>query len=212
MLPSIYLNVLGVLNMQEVYSIREVEQLKVISDPLRIKILWEIMDEAKTGKILADILESPAPKIHYHLKELERVGLIKVERTEEKNGIIQKFYRPIAQSFSIEEILPDQRTAVKDELSDALKENILVSLDKTKSMIRKLDPEIFMYSNSPLKFGYRHVKLLPDQVKLLQEKAKEVSELISEFKKTENEEGEIYHYFMLSFPLKDTPYPEEGLD
>ncbi|MFG6496996.1 helix-turn-helix domain-containing protein [Fictibacillus sp. UD] len=198
--------------MQEIYHIREVEQLKVISDPLRIKILWEILDEAKTGKILSDLLEVPAPKIHYHLKEMERVGLIMVERTEEKNGIVQKFYRPVAQSFSIAEILPDQRNAVKDELSDALKENILVSLDKTKSMIRKLDPEVLAYTDSPLKFGYRHVKLSSDQVKQLHEKAKEISELISEFKKNEREDGEIYHYFMLSFPLKETPYPEEELD
>lgn len=198
--------------MQEIYHIREIEQLKVISDPLRIKILWEILDEAKTGKILSDLLEVPAPKIHYHLKEMERVGLLKVERTEEKNGIIQKFYRPVAQSFSISEILPDQRNAVKDELSNALKENILVSLDKTKSMIRKLDPEVLAYTESPLKFGYRHVKLSHDQVKQLHEKAKEISELISEFKKNESEDGEMHHYFMLSFPLKDTPYPEEELD
>jgi DNA-binding transcriptional ArsR family regulator len=195
--------------MQEIYHIREVEQLKVISDPLRIKILWEILEEAKTGKILSDILEVPAPKVHYHLKEMERVGLIQVERKEEKNGIVQKFYRPVAKSFSIEEILPDQRTAVKDELSDALKENILVSLDKTKSMIRKLDPEILTYSNSPLKFGFKHVKLNPDQVKQLQDKAKEVSDLINTFKENETEEGEMYHYFMLSFPLKTTPSPEE---
>jgi DNA-binding transcriptional ArsR family regulator len=209
---QIYLNVTGVLNMQEIYHIREVEQLKVISDPLRIKILWEILDEAKTGKILSDLLEVPAPKIHYHLKELERVGLINVERTEEKNGIVQKFYRPVAHSFSIAEILPDQRLAVRDELSDALKENILVSLEKTKSMVRKLDPEILAYSDSPLKFGYRHVKLSSDQVKLLHDKAKEISDLISEFKKNESDDGEIYHYFMLSFPLKETPYPEEELD
>jgi DNA-binding transcriptional ArsR family regulator len=198
--------------MQEIYFIREVEQLKVISDPLRIKILWEILDESKTGKILSDALEVPAPKIHYHLKELERVGLITVERTEEKNGIIQKFYRPVAQSFSISEILPDQRKAVKDELSDALKENILVSLEKTKSMIRKLDPEVLAYTDTPFKFGYRHVKLSPDQVNQLHEKAKEISDLISDFKKNESEDGEMYHYFMLAFPLKDTPYPEEELD
>jgi DNA-binding transcriptional ArsR family regulator len=198
--------------MQEIYHIREIEQLKVISDPLRIKILWEIIDEAKTGKMVADLLEAPAPKIHYHLKEMERVGLLKVERTEEKNGIIQKFYRPVAQSFSIAEILPDQRHAVKDELSDALKENILVSLDKTKTLIRKLDPEILSNSESPLKFGYRHVKLSPDQVNKLHSKAKELSEMISEFKQNESEDGEMYHYFMLSFPLKDTPYPEEEMD
>ncbi|MBY6037897.1 helix-turn-helix domain-containing protein [Fictibacillus nanhaiensis] len=198
--------------MQEIYYIREIEQLKVISDPLRIKIMWELIDEAKTGKMLADILEVPAPKIHYHLKEMERVRLLTVERTEEKNGIIQKFYRPVAKSFSIEEILPDQRHAVKDELSDALKENILVSLDKTKSMIRKLDPEVLSHTDSPLKFGYSHLKLSPEQLKQLHEMSKEISELISEFKKNETEDGEMYHYLMLSFPLKETPYPEEGMD
>jgi hypothetical protein len=189
--------------MQEVYQIEELEQLRVISDPLRLKVIWEIIDEAKTGKMVADILEAPAPKIHYHLKELERVGLVGVERTEEQNGIVQKFYRPVARVFSTKEILLNHRDEVKEELSDALKENILISIDKTKSIIKKMDSDIFS-EMSQVKFGYNQIRLSKDQQEQLQIKAKELSDLIEGFKNSTHPDGELHHLFMVAFPVRDS--------
>ncbi|WP_236841093.1 helix-turn-helix domain-containing protein [Brevibacillus formosus] len=59
-----------------------------------------LVKEEYTGKQLATL--SPS-KVHYHLKELESHGFVEVVRTEEKNGIVQKFYwkRPV-----MEEHLP----------------------------------------------------------------------------------------------------------
>ncbi|MFC0189747.1 ArsR/SmtB family transcription factor [Fictibacillus aquaticus] len=189
--------------MQDVYKLEELEQLRVISDPLRLKVIWEIIDEAKTGKMVADILEAPAPKIHYHLKELERVGLVKVERTEEKNGIVQKFYRPIARVFSTAEILLHHKDEVKEELSDALKENILISLDKTKSMIKKMDSHIFT-EMPQVKFGFNQVRLSKEQQEQLQSKSKELSDLIQSFKNSSHPDGELHHLFMVAFPVGDS--------
>ncbi|MFC7370115.1 ArsR/SmtB family transcription factor [Fictibacillus iocasae] len=189
--------------MKDIYHLEELEQLRVISDPLRLKVIWEIVDEAKTGKMIADLLEAPAPKIHYHLKELERVGLVTIERTEEKNGIVQKFYRPIARIFSTENILPHQKEEVKEELSDALKENILISMDKTKTILKKLDSHIFTELDQ-VKFGYNHVRLSKEQQEQLQNKAKELSDLIKSFKADHSPDGELHHLFMVAFPVKES--------
>ncbi len=194
--------------MQEIYYLEDAEQLKVISDPLRLKVLWEIIDEAKTGKMIADILEAPAPKIHYHLKELDRVGLITVEKTEEKNGIIQKFYRPIARNFSVENILKQHKDHVKNELSNTLRENVLISLDKTKSYLRRLDSSLFEEWKQ-IKFGYDQLYLNEAQIQEFEKKAKELQELINSFKKNRQQDGELYHTLLLAFPFREPEYPDE---
>ncbi|SFE19135.1 transcriptional regulator, ArsR family [Bacillus sp. OV194] len=194
--------------MQEIYYLEDAEQLKVISDPLRLKVLWEIIDEAKTGKMIADILEAPAPKIHYHLKELDRVGLITVEKTEEKNGIIQKFYRPIARNFSVENILKQHKDHVKNELSDTLRENVLISLDKTKSYLRRVDSSLFEEWKQ-IKFGYDQLYLNEAQIQEFEKKAKELQELINSFKKNRQQDGELYHMLLLAFPFREPEYPDE---
>ncbi|MED2973993.1 helix-turn-helix domain-containing protein [Fictibacillus sp. B-59209] len=194
--------------MQEIYYLEDAEQLKVISDPLRLKVLWEIIDEAKTGKMIAGILEAPAPKIHYHLKELDRVGLITVEKTEEKNGIIQKFYRPIARNFSVENILKQHKDHVKNELSDTLRENVLISLDKTKSYLRRVDSSLFEEWKQ-IKFGYDQLYLNEAQIQEFEEKAKELQELINSLKKNRQQDGELYHTLLLAFPFREPEYPDE---
>ncbi|MCK6255950.1 helix-turn-helix domain-containing protein [Fictibacillus sp. KIGAM418] len=194
--------------MQEIYYMEDAEQLKVISDPLRLKVLWEIIDEAKTGKMIADILEAPAPKIHYHLKELDRVGLITVEKTEEKNGIIQKFYRPIARNFSVENILKQHKDHVKNELSDTLRENVLISLGKTKSYLRRVDSRLFEEWKQ-IKFGYEQLYLNEAQIQEFEKKAKELQELMNSFKINRQQDGELYHMLLLAFPFREPEYPDE---
>ncbi|MDN4075671.1 ArsR/SmtB family transcription factor [Fictibacillus terranigra] len=194
--------------MKETYYLEDVEQLKVLSDPLRLKVLWEITDEARTGKMIAAILEVPAPKIHYHLKELERVGLISVQKTEEKNGIIQKFYRPIARNFSVENILKQHKEDVKEELSDTLRENVLISLDKTKSYLRRVNSSLFEEWKQ-IKFGYDQLYLNESQIKEFEEKAKELQTLIRTFKENRQKDGELYHMLLLAFPFQETEYPDE---
>ncbi|QKY70532.1 helix-turn-helix domain-containing protein [Lentibacillus sp. CBA3610] len=58
----------------------------------------------KTGKMLAVKLDLPASKMRYHLTALEKAGLVEIERTEVINGIVQKFYRPIAKDIRREGI------------------------------------------------------------------------------------------------------------
>lgn len=96
--------------MKKYFVIETLEQMKVVSDPLRIQLITMLLVEELTGKQLAERIGQSPSRIHYHLKELETNGFIEVKRTEEKNGIIQKFYRSTAFDFVIsEELLPHLR-------------------------------------------------------------------------------------------------------
>ncbi|TDM07013.1 ArsR/SmtB family transcription factor [Macrococcus lamae] len=85
--------------MLDILVIDNLAQLKCVSDPFRIKLLELLSENEKTGQQLADELNIPRAKIHYHLRELEKYGIIEMVKTEQKHSIIQKFYSPTAKQL-----------------------------------------------------------------------------------------------------------------
>lgn len=85
--------------MKAIHYITDIESLKVISDELRVNILLSLKDEPKSAQDIVKLIGISRSKIHYHLNELESHGFIEVAKTEVKNGIIQKFYLPVAKAF-----------------------------------------------------------------------------------------------------------------
>jgi len=123
----------------KVFMINTYEQLKAISDPLRISIISQINQNAKTGKQIGDILNISAPRVHYHLKELEKVGLVFVEDIELLNGIAQKFYKTYGVDFVIDqELLPHL-----NNMKESLRTSIYSILENGKSEALKAPEESF---------------------------------------------------------------------
>lgn len=84
------------------YEVTTFEQAKVLSNDLRVKILSLFHDDkSRTAKQIADQLEMSASKVHYHVRELVKVGLLVLTETKEKSGIVEKYYLPIAKDIRI---------------------------------------------------------------------------------------------------------------
>jgi DNA-binding transcriptional ArsR family regulator len=129
------------------------EQLKAISDALRMEIINLLVREEQTGKQLATQLSLSPSKVHYHLKELEHHGFIEVVRTEEKNGIVQKFYRSKAYDFKVSDaLLP----SLKDD-TVLMQETMLNHLRSSITRLYNAPEESFLYfaeeSKRPPLFG-----------------------------------------------------------
>lgn len=104
------------------------DQLKSLSDPLRCRIVSLLIPKSYTGQQLSQELEIPRAKIHYHLSELEKNGLIAVAKNEVKNGIIQKFYRAVARGFvPATHLLPNT-----DEVGNFLRESTIHALERAR--------------------------------------------------------------------------------
>ncbi|MFS0555303.1 ArsR/SmtB family transcription factor [Brevibacillus sp. 179-C9.3 HS] len=126
--------------MKRYVVVETLEQLKAISDSLRLQIITLLVKEAYTGKQLATILSLSASKVHYHLKELESHGFVEVVRTEEKNGIVQKFYRAVAYDFKVsDDLLPSLR-----EDSILLQESMLNHLRSSINRLYNAPEESFL--------------------------------------------------------------------
>jgi DNA-binding transcriptional ArsR family regulator len=76
-------------------------QQKLISTPLRIKIIYLLAEQAMTAKQVADELGKTAGSIHYHIQQLYKGGILALEETKENKGIIEKYYRAKATEFRL---------------------------------------------------------------------------------------------------------------
>ncbi|GED69015.1 hypothetical protein BRE01_27170 [Brevibacillus reuszeri] len=121
--------------MKRYLVVETLDQLKAVSDALRMQIITMLVKDEYTGKQLATQLSLSASKIHYHLKELENHGFVHVVRTEEKNGIMQKFYRSVAYDFK-----------VSDDLLPSLREDTMLLQE---SMLNHLRSSITRLYNAP---------------------------------------------------------------
>jgi DNA-binding transcriptional ArsR family regulator len=86
-------------------KITTLEQLKAISDPLRVDVLEIITHEALTVKQMAEKLNQPPTKLYYQVSELETAGFVTLVGTRIKSGIIEKYYRTVSESIQVDRTL-----------------------------------------------------------------------------------------------------------
>ena len=59
------------------------EQMKMLADPRRIRILELLCGEERTTKQVAEILGEPPTRLYHHVAALARVGLVRLTRTRQ---------------------------------------------------------------------------------------------------------------------------------
>jgi DNA-binding transcriptional ArsR family regulator len=94
--------------LSEVYHLETLEQMRAIADDLRLRIVDALASHAMTVTQLGERLGQSPAKVHYHVRELERVGLVRLVETREKGGILEKYYRTVAKSLVVSRHLMSQ--------------------------------------------------------------------------------------------------------
>jgi predicted transcriptional regulator len=129
------------------------DEIKTISDPFRLKILF-LFDEDNTPmtvKQMAVKLEEVPSKVHYHVKELERIGVLEIVKTKEKSGIVEKFYLPTADTFKVERSIGSQIEEIEHM---QVGENLFQAMQQDFSRNNKLkEPG----ENGTLNYGLYHI-------------------------------------------------------
>ena len=68
---------------------------KALADPLRIRLVEFLWEQASSARELADRVGVPADRLYYHLGQLERAGLIQVaEYRPRARGKVERVYVP----------------------------------------------------------------------------------------------------------------------
>ncbi len=82
------------------FIVEDLETLKVLSDPLRLRIR-ELMNSPCTVKQVATDLKIPATKLYYHINLLEKHGIIVMVDTRLVSGIIEKHYQVSSKTIRV---------------------------------------------------------------------------------------------------------------
>ncbi|KIL34722.1 ArsR family transcriptional regulator [Cohnella kolymensis] len=87
---------------QEVYRLESPEQALALLNPLRAEILRMMNEPSSATEVGRQLGESPQ-KINYHLKSLEKVGLLRRSGTRQVKNLIEVLYQAVARTFIIPE-------------------------------------------------------------------------------------------------------------
>ena len=94
---------------KDILRIDNVKLLKVISDPIRKKIIDSLYGDPLTASEIAIEIEFPKDKIYYHIKKLQSSGIIIIAQSDQVKGIIQNKFINAAKKFEIDKsLLGDQ--------------------------------------------------------------------------------------------------------
>jgi hypothetical protein len=121
----------------ESYQLETIEQMRAIADDFRLRIVEVLGQQAMTVTQLGKLLGEVPAKIHYHVGELEKVGLVRLVETRENNkGILEKYYRAIAKEMSVSETLlqraqPDETIAAVRETFQQVSQGFIQALTDT---------------------------------------------------------------------------------
>lgn len=79
------------------------EEIKVYCDPYRLQIIktFHRFGRPATVKEIADQMGEVPAKIHYHVKKLEKIGIVTLLYTKEIRGIVAKYYEAYDGEVSI---------------------------------------------------------------------------------------------------------------
>ncbi len=128
----------------DVHVLSDLAQLKVLADPLRVRILEALCRDELTTKQVAERLEEKPTKLYHHVEALERVGLVRLTRTRPNRGTLEKYYRAIARAFQADSSLfagdADEATDGSEATTGVapVPEVVAMMLDRTRGELAEL--------------------------------------------------------------------------
>ncbi len=130
------------LQIREELIIEDLEVLRVISDPLRVRIVELISVTNRNGQLctvkqLASKLDMPPTKLYYHINLLEKHGLIEIAETEVVSGIVEKRYQVTAYQMRVSASILEGQEISKDEQVELALNSVQGVIDSTMQDLRQ---------------------------------------------------------------------------
>lgn len=87
------------------------DQLRALAHPLRLRMLELFAEGPRTTKQVAQMLGEPPTKLYHHANALERAGLLRLSKTRQNRGTVEKWYETATEKIS--ERQPRSRPALQ---------------------------------------------------------------------------------------------------
>jgi DNA-binding transcriptional ArsR family regulator len=112
---------------QDVEVIEDPAAAVVALDPVRARLLAELVEPASAGA-LAHRVGIARQKVNYHLRALETHGLVELAEERRRGGIVERLMRSTAASYVVSPAAVDSEAADPDRAPDRISARYLVAL------------------------------------------------------------------------------------
>lgn len=119
-------------SIQETYLIELPEQASALINPLRAEILAQLKQPSSATEVAKKLKETPQ-RINYHLKTLQKVGLVTKVGTRQVRNLVEVLYQSIAKTFLLAETL----SISKETIQKIKDQGSLLHLIHTSERMRK---------------------------------------------------------------------------
>lgn len=169
----------------DVLVVTEAMKLRAIGGELRFRIVVLLRERAASATELAKALGVPKGTVGYHLKVLERAGLVRVVATRRVRAMTEKFYGRVARHF----VLSPNGVSEEAHPKAAFAATIL-RRGADDVPLNGVDPEL-------IKAGMFHARLRPADARRF---IRRLDKLLVDFRSLEDPEGEIFAFAASIFP------------
>lgn len=125
------------IELAETYTVVNPEQAVVLLNPLRGQIISHMRTPVSAAEIGRAMGETPQ-RINYHLKALEKVGLVRKIGTRQVRNLVEVLYQAIAKTFVLSDALGLEPATAKRMKEDASLSHLIGTSDKLKRDAMKL--------------------------------------------------------------------------
>ncbi|MBI9046634.1 MAG: helix-turn-helix transcriptional regulator [Anaerolineaceae bacterium] len=178
--------------MNEIFTISDLETLKVLSDPLRASILEKLIHATNSGKQLtvkqiAEMVAKPPGKLYYHVNLMEKHQLIDVSETRLVSNILEKHYQARSNRYHLDPNLLSSGS-IDGESQESLISLVSQIMDSTMLEIRQsiqrfLTNEEDIHLKKNFSFSKSKIEIRQDQFDNFHQR---LHELIEEFETFSN--------------------------
>lgn len=88
-----------------VYTVRDMEQVRLLTDPARLELVRAFAERPRTTKQVADLLEVPPTRLYRHVDALLEAGLLELIAERPKRGTVERYLRAVARRFEVDPAL-----------------------------------------------------------------------------------------------------------
>jgi predicted ArsR family transcriptional regulator len=87
------------------FIIKELKQIKLLSDPLKLQLIQSFAEGDKTTRQVATELGENVTKLYRHVDALFEAGLLEITDETQKRGTVERTFRAVAQRFEADPAL-----------------------------------------------------------------------------------------------------------
>ncbi len=124
-----------------IYEIVDLDTLRTIADPLRVRIFEQLVPKPRSIKEVAAQLGLSPGRLYYHVGQLEERGLIRVVDQHLVGNLVEKAYRAVASEL---EVAPDLLSFDTPTGKENINTFLVAALDATREdLVRSLEARTY---------------------------------------------------------------------